>query len=116
MRICSLVPGVTEIVAALGLAEQLVGISHECDYPDSVRHVPVMIEPVVGKEPASSREIDGQVKQLAAAGRRLYRLNENAFRRAQPDLILTQDLCHVCAVTPINSPRPFARCRRSRLC
>jgi iron complex transport system substrate-binding protein len=100
MRICSLVPGVTEIVAALGLADRLVGVSHECDYPDSVRHVPVMIEPVVGREPAFSRDIDGQVKQLAAAGRRLYRLNEDAFRRARPDLILTQDLCHVCAVTP----------------
>jgi iron complex transport system substrate-binding protein len=100
MRICSLVPGATEIVAALGLADQLVGISHECDYPPSVRHVPVMIAPVVGSEPAPSQTIDRQVKELVAAGRRLYRLDEEAFRRARPDLILTQNLCHVCAITP----------------
>jgi iron complex transport system substrate-binding protein len=100
MRICSLVPGATEIVAALGLADQLVGISHECDYPPSVRHVPVMIAPVVGSEPAPSQTVDRQVKELVAAGRRLYRLDEEAFRRARPDLILTQNLCHVCAITP----------------
>lgn len=100
MRICSLVPGATEVVAALGLADQLVGISHECDFPSSVRHVPVMIEPMVGKVQRASIEIDRQVKALAAAGDRLYRLDEDAFRRAQPDLVFTQDLCDVCAVTP----------------
>ena len=61
---------------------------------------PVMIEPLVGKEPSPSDDIDRQVKELAAAGQRLYRLDESSFRNAQPDLILTQDLCHVCAVTP----------------
>lgn len=100
MKICSLVPGATEVVAALGLADQLVGISHECDFPTSVRHAPVMIEPIVGKGRTTSAEIDRQVKQLVATGQKLYRLNEQAFRQAQPDLILTQDLCHVCAVTP----------------
>lgn len=100
MRICSLVPGATEVIASLGLADQLVGISHECDFPSSVRHVPVMIEPLVGTEPASSMDIDRKVKTLVSAGQRLYRLNERAFRDAQPDIILTQDLCHVCAVTP----------------
>ena len=100
MRICSLVPGATEVIASLGLADQLIGISHECDFPSSVRHVPVMIEPLVGAEPASSMDIDRKVKALVAAGQRLYRLKEQAFREAQPDIILTQDLCHVCAVTP----------------
>ncbi|MGB4066526.1 MAG: cobalamin-binding protein [Nitrospira sp.] len=100
MRICSLIPGATEIVAALDLADQLVGISHECDFPTSVRQVPVMIEPLVGKDGGSSGEIDRQVKELVASGQRLYRLNEDAFCRARPDLILTQDLCHVCSVTP----------------
>jgi len=100
MRICSLIPGATEVIAALGLTDRLVGISHECDFPASVRHVPVMIEPLVGKDGGSGVEIDRQVKELVAAGQRLYRLNEDAFCRARPDLILTQDLCHVCSVTP----------------
>lgn len=100
MRICSLIPGATEIVAALGLADHLVGISHECDFPASIAHVPVMIEPLVGREPALSADIDQQVKAVAAAGQRLYRLHEGAFHDARPDLILAQDLCHVCAVTP----------------
>lgn len=100
MRICSLIPGATEVIAALGLADRLVGISHECDFPASVRHVPVMIEAIVGKDGASGAEIDRQVKELIASGQRLYRLNEDAFCRACPDLILTQDLCHVCSITP----------------
>lgn len=100
MRICSLIPGATEVVAALNLADRLVGISHECDFPASVRHIPVMIEPLVGKDSGSGGEIDRQVKELVASGQRLYRLNEDAFCRARPDLILTQDLCHVCSVTP----------------
>ena len=100
MRICSLVPGATEVVAALGFADRLVGISHECDFPSSISHAPVMIEPMVGKDHALSADIDRQVKELVAAGKRLYRLDEQAFLRAQPDLILTQALCHVCAVTP----------------
>lgn len=100
MRICSLIPGATEVVAALDLADRLVGISHECDFPASVRHAPIMIEPMVGKDGGSGREIDRQVKELVASGQRLYRLNEDAFCRACPDIILTQDLCHVCSVTP----------------
>lgn len=100
MRICSLIPGATEVIAALGLADQLVGISHECDFPPSVRHIPVMIEPLVGRHGDSGEDIDRQVKELVAAGSRLYQLDEAAFGLAQPDLIVTQDLCHVCAVTP----------------
>lgn len=100
MRICSLIPGATEVIAALGLADQLVGISHECDFPQSVRHIPVMIEPMVGKHGGTGEEIDRQVKELVATGSRLYRLDEGALGQARPDLIVTQDLCHVCAVTP----------------
>ncbi len=100
MRICSLIPGATEIVAALGLADHLVGISHECDFPEAVRGVPVMVEPVVGHDSVGSVEIDQQVKTLISTGHRLYRLKEHALLSAQPDVILTQDLCHVCAVTP----------------
>lgn len=100
MKICSLIPGATEVIAALGLEAQLVGISHECDFPPSIRHVPIMIEPLVEVDRATSTDIDRRVKELVAAGRHLYRLDEEAFDRAQPDLVLTQDLCHVCSVTP----------------
>jgi iron complex transport system substrate-binding protein len=100
MRICSLVPGATEIIAALDLADQLVAVSHECDYPDSVRHVPSVVESVIDQHNLSSDAIDQAVKQLVQAGHRLYRLNEQRFIEARPDVILTQDLCHVCAVTP----------------
>jgi len=100
MRICSFLPGATEIVAELGLADHLVGISHECDFPPSVRHTPVMVEAIISQELVGSDDIDRQVKTLISSGQPLYRLNEQAFRSARPDVILIQDLCHVCAVTP----------------
>jgi iron complex transport system substrate-binding protein len=100
MRIVSLLPGATEVVAALGLADHLVGISHECDYPPNVRGKPVLVEAVIDGERASSEEIDCRVRESLQAGRRLYRLNEPRFLEAAPDLIIAQDLCHVCAITP----------------
>ena len=100
MRICSLLPSATEVIASLGLSDELVGISHECDYPPSVRSVPVMVEPMIPPHGLASCDIDRQVRQLVASGQRLYRLKGHLLRQAQPDLILSQDLCHVCAVTP----------------
>jgi len=100
MRICSLLPSATEVIALLGLSEDLVGISHECDYPPSVRSVPVMVEPMIPPHGLASADIDRQVSQLVASGQRLYRLKDHLLRQAQPELILSQDLCHVCAVTP----------------
>jgi iron complex transport system substrate-binding protein len=100
MRICSLVPGATEVVAALDLADQLVAVSHECDYPDSIRHAPSVVESVIDQHALSSDAIDQAVKQLVRTGQRLYRLNEQRLIETRPDVILTQDLCHVCAVTP----------------
>lgn len=100
MRICSLIPSATEMIAALGLADDLVGISHECDFPPSVRSKPVMVEPLIPAHGLSQAEIDRQVGQLLAEGQRLYRLNEAGFREAEPELVISQDLCHVCAVTP----------------
>lgn len=100
MKICSLIPGATEVIAALGLEDQLVGISHECDFPPSIRRVPVMIEPLVEAEHTTSNGIDQRVKELIETGQQLYRLKDDAFRHARPDLILAQDLCHVCSVTP----------------
>ncbi|MDE3036063.1 MAG: cobalamin-binding protein [Nitrospirota bacterium] len=100
MRICSLLPGATEVVAALGLADEVVGVSHECDYPPAMRHKPVLVTPAIDAEQASSGEIDRQVRETLAAGNRLYALDERRFAQAQPDLVITQDLCQVCAVTP----------------
>jgi iron complex transport system substrate-binding protein len=100
MRICSLLPSATEVIALLGLSDELIGISHECDYPPSVKSIPIMVEPMIPSHGLASTEIDKQVKQLVASGQRLYRLNDHLLRQAKPDLILSQDLCHVCAVTP----------------
>ncbi len=100
MKICSLLPSATEVIALLGLSDELVGISHECDYPPSVKNVPVMVEPMIPAHGLSSTDIDRQVRQLVASGQRFYRLNDHLVRQAQPDLIISQDLCHVCAVTP----------------
>jgi iron complex transport system substrate-binding protein len=100
MRICSLLPSATEVIALLGLSDELVGISHECDYPPSVRNLPIMVEPMIPPHGLTSHDIDRQVSQLVASGQRLYRLKDHLLRQAQPDLIVSQDLCHVCAVTP----------------
>ncbi|MDZ4732594.1 MAG: cobalamin-binding protein [Nitrospirota bacterium] len=100
MKICSLLPSATEVIALLGLSDELVGISHECDWPPSVRSVPIMVEPMISPHGLASADIDSQVSQLVASGQRLYRLKDHLLRQAQPDLILSQDLCHVCAVTP----------------
>jgi len=100
MRICSLLPSATEVIASLGLGDELVGISHECDYPPSIRHLPVMVEPMIPSHGLASAAIDTHVRQLVASGQRLYRLKNQLLRQAQPELILSQDLCHVCAVTP----------------
>ena len=108
MRICSLLPGATEVVAALGLADQLVGISHECDFPPDIRNAPVMVRPVIDHERMASPDIDRAVTRAVAEHQPLYTLEETLFRDAQPDLVITQDLCHVCAVTPSDVQRAMA--------
>jgi len=109
MRICSLLPGATEVVAALGLDDDLVGISHECDYPPAVRRKPVMVKAVIDSERADSREIDRQVRETLAAGTRLYTLDEPLFTQARPELVITQNLCQVCAVTPSQLERAIQK-------
>ncbi len=97
MRIVSLLPSATEIVCALGLREQLVGISHDCDWPpDLARAVPVLTDAAV-HEGMSSAEIDQTVKELTHRGLSIYHLDSEKLRQLQPDLILTQELCEVCA-------------------
>lgn len=100
MRICSLVPGATEVVAALGRQGDLVGISHECDYPPNLARIPVMVRPRIESHRLSSTQIDEQVGSLLSAGTGLYELDEAQLLAARPDLIIAQDLCDVCAITP----------------
>jgi iron complex transport system substrate-binding protein len=97
MRVVTLLPAATEIVAALGGAGRLVGISHECDYPASVLGLPrVTATPI---DPAASgASIDAEVRRLQAAGKPVIAVDAGAIRRLAPDLIITQDLCEVCAV------------------
>jgi iron complex transport system substrate-binding protein len=100
MRIVSLLPSATEILYVLGLGDQVVGVTHECDYPDQVRTKPVLTRCVFDSERMSQEEIDREVRRLAESSESLYRIDDDLLREAAPDLIVTQDLCHVCAITP----------------
>jgi iron complex transport system substrate-binding protein len=97
-RIVSLLPSTTEMACLLGLRERLVGISHECDFPPSVRGLPVLTAAKVDAK-ARSAEIDRQVREVVASGLSVYRIDEEKLRDLRPDLILTQDACAVCAVS-----------------
>lgn len=112
MRICSLLPGATEVVAALGLSDDLVAISHECDYPPAIRPKPVIIKSAVDPQRASSPAIDRQVREAMHNGSGLYRIDESLLNRVSPDLIITQSLCDVCAVTPTEVQRALAGLQR----
>jgi iron complex transport system substrate-binding protein len=97
MRVVTLLPAATEIVAALGAANTLVGISHECDHPPSVNDLPRVTATAIDPR-ASGAEIDAEVRRLRAAGVPVIAVEAQALRRLAPDLIVTQGLCEVCAV------------------
>ncbi|MEU2458230.1 cobalamin-binding protein [Streptomyces sp. NPDC012473] len=99
MRIVSLLPAATDIVAELGLAELLVGRTHECDWPEDVRSVPVVTGADLAQDSMSSREISEAVGGSAHSGSSLYTLDTKALAALAPDVVLTQDLCNVCAVS-----------------
>jgi iron complex transport system substrate-binding protein len=98
MRICSLLPGATEIACALGLADEIVGVSHECDFPAAARSKPVMVRSRIDPTKIRSGEIDRQVGDLLRSKQSLYALDEKLFKDSEPDIILTQGLCDVCAL------------------
>ncbi len=98
MRIVSLLPSATEIVAALGLTDQLVGISHECDFPEEIRDRPRVTQCEIHGADLPSSAIDAWVRETLAARGTLYTLDEELIRELRPDVILTQQLCDVCAV------------------
>ena len=98
MRIVSLVPHATELLFALGLGEQVIGVTHECDHPPAARERPQVTRDVL---PAglSAAEIDAAVRSRTEQGQAIYELDEDALRALEPDLIVTQSLCPVCAVS-----------------
>ena len=99
MKIASLIPSATEIVFALGLGEDLVGVTDECDHPAEAVTKPVVSRSALPQgRVQTARQIDGAVREQLAAGQPLYLLDTDLLRREQPDVILTQDLCRVCAV------------------
>ncbi len=98
MRVITLLPSATEIVAALGGAGQLVGISHECDYPGSVQHLPRVTSSLLDVD-APGATLDAEVRRLRDAGQAVIGIETELLRRLQPDLIVTQSLCDVCAVS-----------------
>ncbi|HEY4360776.1 MAG TPA: ABC transporter substrate-binding protein [Bryobacteraceae bacterium] len=104
MRIVSLLASATEIVDALGATSQLVGRSHECDNPPSVRALPECSSPAFDIH-VSSRAIDTEVNRRLRAGEPLYVIHSALIESLQPDLILTQEHCEVCAVTPADLSR-----------
>jgi iron complex transport system substrate-binding protein len=97
MRIVSLLPSATEMICALRLEDQLVGVTHECDYPPSVQRLPKVTRTLIPTE-ASSGEIDRLVRERLQTDRALYTLDLPVLEELRPDLIVTQALCDVCAV------------------
>ena len=96
-RIVSFLPAATEITYALGAGADLVGRSHECDYPPQVRLLPVVSKPALPLEGMSQKEIDRAVAAHLATGESLYRVDEVLLDELHPDIVFTQDLCQVCA-------------------
>lgn len=99
MRICSLLPSSTEIVYALGLGDDLVAVTHECDYPPAVAGKPRITSSYVDSAQLNSRQIDALVHEESHDHRSLYHLDRDLLEQVNPDLILTQELCDVCAVS-----------------
>ena len=115
MRIVSLLPSATEIVCALGLGDELVGVTHECDWPPEVIGKPVVTRNTQDLHDRPSGEIHERVTAAMHGGSSLYALDDEALEALEPDLILTQELCRVCAVSyrEVNEVARGDRRRRS---
>ena len=99
MRICSLVPAATEVLFALGLGDDVVGVTHECDWPPEAAAKPVVTASLVQTGDLSSAEIDRAVAETARDGRPLYAIEEERWAEVEADVVVMQELCDVCAVS-----------------
>jgi iron complex transport system substrate-binding protein len=99
MRVVSLLPSATEVLFALGFDREIVGVSHECDFPPRARTKTIVIHSRIDKD-AGPLEIDRQVREYVSRGESIYAVDSEALQALAPDLIVTQDLCHVCAASP----------------
>ena len=99
MRICSFLPSATEIVYALGLGDALYGVSHECDYPAEARRKPKVVRSRFDTADHTSEEIHRLVADTVSRGESIYEVDSEVMAQARPDLVITQELCDVCAVS-----------------
>jgi iron complex transport system substrate-binding protein len=99
VRICSLVPGATEVLFALGLGDSVVGVTHECDWPPEAETRPQVTASLLQSGDLPSDEIDRAVVEAAREGRALYAVDEQVWTEIQPDIVVAQELCDVCAVS-----------------
>jgi iron complex transport system substrate-binding protein len=96
-RIVSFLPSATEMICALGLGDRLLGVTHECDYPPEIMGKTIVVRNVLPIESMSQSEIDSAVTQRLRSGLSLYQVDETLMQEIAPDLVVTQDLCQVCA-------------------
>jgi iron complex transport system substrate-binding protein len=108
MQICSLLPSATEILYALGLGASVAGVTHECDFPPAAAKKPALIHPRLSLD-VSPGEMDRQVADMIARGESIYAVDADLLAKIAPDLIVTQDLCHVCTVSPDDLGGALAR-------
>ena len=99
MRICSFLPSATEIVYELGLGDSLLAVSHECDYPEDAVTKAKVVKSRIDPTDHTSQEIDMLVAELYSKGERIYEIDLDVLKNANPDLVITQELCEVCAVS-----------------
>ena len=99
MRICSLLPSSTEIVFALGLGDSLVGVTHECDFPEEASAKPAVTSSIIDHSASSEAEIHRHVSDAVHGGSSIYSLDQALLESIDPDVVLTQELCDVCAVS-----------------
>jgi iron complex transport system substrate-binding protein len=111
MRICSFLPSATEILYALGLGDSVAGVTYECDFPAEARQKPVVVRTRL-QPTSSSAELDRQVSDFVSRGESLYRVDIDKLAELDPDLIVTQDLCQVCAASPGDLVDALSRLRR----
>src|SRR5215467_9829839 len=108
MRIVSLIPSATEILFALGLDGEIVGVSHECDFPPAAQTKPAVMHSRLPHD-IPPAEIDRLVREYVSRGESLYAVDTDLLESLQPDLIITQELCHVCAASPDDLANVLAR-------